>query len=231
MRSIFIGFLIVLSQGTLFAQSTNEGSPDLPGDLMVNVGLNFLQDQSPEMDLSLFGSKSLGLYYSNRFEISPAISFYPAIGLGLEKYSFDNDVAIVRDADDVVVLNDISSLGDIKRTKLAVTYLEIPAEFRFFPKKTSDGSGFFIGIGGSLGLRIESHSKVRIEDAQGDLTQNKNREDFDLNTFRYGLIGRVGARGINAFYRIYLSDLFDKDKGPGGAVPTSFTVGLGINAF
>jgi len=231
MRSILTGFLIVFSLNIAKAQSSGEGSPDIPGDLIVNIGFNFLQDEPDNMRLNFFGSKSLGLYYTNRVVINQKLSFYPAIGFGFEKYSLDRDVTLGRDTDNNVVFTDISGLGEIRKSTLAVNYLEVPLELRFYPTGTTDGSGLFVGIGASVGFKVESHGKVKFENAEGDVNINKNRENFELSNLRYGLIGRIGTRGINAFYRVYFSELFSNGSGPEDSAPSTFTFGIGFNAF
>lgn len=232
MRKLLIAVLTVVSVQTAIAQQEKKGSPDLPGDLIVNVGINTLVDRPQELRLDPFSSKSVGIYYTNRVEISPAFSFYPAIGLGLEKFDFEEEITLTTDTLGVTSITDISGLGAINKNRLATTYLEAPMEFRFFPKKTSDGSGFFVAVGGSIGVRLSSHMKLKYVN-RGDINvTEKIRSDFNLSSVRYGVIGRVGTRGVNAFYRMYFSKVFDDGQVPGGGInPTSYTIGISFNAF
>jgi len=222
--------LIAFSNAAL-AQDNKTGSPDLPGDLIVNVGINTLLDRPKDLRLRAFKSKSFSIYYTNRIQLNESFSFYPAIGVAAEKYDFEDDITLMKDADDALQITDITDLGTIEKNRLAITYLEVPLEFRYYPWKSNDGSGLFVGFGGSLGVRLASHMKVKYTSGDNQIT-DKFKNDFNLGSVRYGLIGRVGTRGINAFYRIYFSNLFDNGKSPDSELnPTSYTIGLSINAF
>lgn len=232
MRKLLIAVLFVVSANSAFAQKEKLGSPDLPGDLIINVGINALVDRPRELRLNAFGSKSVGIYYTNRVAISPTFSFYPALGLGLEKYDFQDDITLTNNATNETQITDISGLGVISKNRLATTFLEAPVEFRYFPKKTTDGSGFFIAIGGSIGIRLASHMKLKYTTEEDVNVTDKFRTDYNQSTVRYGLIGRIGTRGVSGFYRVYFSQVFDDGQVPNGlANPTSYTLGISFNAF
>ena len=232
MRKLLIAVLIVVSANSAFAQDEKKGSPDLPGDLIVNVGINALVDRPRELRLNAFGSKSVGVYYTNRIALSPTFSLYPALGLGLEKYDFQDDITLENNTAGVTGIVDISGRGVIDKNRLATTFLEAPVEFRYFPGKTSDGSGFFIAVGGSIGIRLASHMKLKYTTANDVNVTDKFRSDYGLSSLRYGVIGRIGTRGISGFYRMYFSKVFDDGQVPGGGInPTSYTLGISINAF
>ncbi len=231
MRKVFLLVVGVVFGTQLFAQSERVGSPDIPGDLIVNFGVNSLSGAPKSMKLNPLGSFSWGLYYSNRIGMGNMFAFYPGVGLGLEKYGFRKDVSLGFDEEQNVILDTISSLGVISKTNLAVNYIEIPAEIRFYPWKSTDGTGFFVGVGASIGFRFESHTKVKYEDSSGDNFQIKQRNDYNLSPFRAGVIGRVGTRSINAFYRMYFTELFDPGAGPEDISATAWTVGISFNGF
>ncbi len=229
MRKVVVLIVGVFTGLSLMGQS-NEGSPDIPGDLIVNFGSNSFSSSSESMKIKPLSSISWGIYYSKRIAMGNSFAFYPGIGLGLEKYGFKNDVTLGFDDEANVVIDTISALGSINKSQLIANYLEVPLELRFYPFKSTDGRGFFIAVGGSLGVRYESHTKYKYEDELNDNFMIKQRNDFNLNPFRVGAIGRIGSRGINAFYRMYFTDLFESGFGPDGNASV-FTVGLSINAF
>ncbi len=228
MRKVFLLVLGILVAAQTIAQ--DEGRPDLPGDLVVNFGFNSLSSAG-DLKTNLIGSNSWGIYYTKRIGAGDFLSIYPGVGFGLEKFGFEEDVTLGFDSEGNVMFDSISSLGSIKKTKLAVNYLEVPLEFRIYPFRSKDGSGFFIGLGGSLGVRFESHTKVKYEDTAEDNFLTKERNDFNLNPIRAGVIGRIGSKGINAFYRMYFTELFDPGLGPNDIKATPFTVGIAINGF
>lgn len=193
---LFTFFLSVQAQDRRFAQ------PDLPGDLMLDIGLNYWTNERDT--LANFGSKSLGVYYTKRFKISNNLSFYPGVGLGFEKYSFKKNYHYAN-VDGNIQLDSLNGL--MKKNKLAVTYFDVPLELRFHPKGTIEGEGFFVGAGVFGGLKMGAHTKLKYE--QGDAKRKeKLRDNFGLEDYRYGYIIRVGWKGINFYYRRTMSQLF-----------------------
>ncbi|MCH2218577.1 MAG: PorT family protein [Flavobacteriales bacterium] len=232
MRKVILLVVGVFVGLNLMGQDAREGRPDIPGDLVINLGTNFFTSAESSFDLKPLNSLSWGIYYSKNISMGNSFSFYPGIGLGLEKYGFENELTLGFDSDNNVVFDSLSNIGDItvKKTQLMVNYIEVPLEIRYFPLKSTDGSGLFVGVGGTLGFRYESHTKYKYEDSLEDNFLVKQRNDYNLNPFRVGAIARVGTRGINAYYRMYFTDLFDSGFGPDGNA-TAYTIGISINAF
>ena len=180
--------------------------PDLKGDLMLDLGLNYwVGDQDTT---SAWKSKSMGIYYTNRKRISDKFSFYPAIGIGIEKYGFQKNFHLVNNDGSV----EVSALdGVIKRNQLVVTYFDVPLELRFHPKSTIEGEGFFVGAGVIGGLKLSAHTKIRYTQ-DGHKRTEKFRSNFGLNDFRYGMQVRFGWKGVSFFFKRYFSETFRHDQ-------------------
>ena len=73
----------------------------------------------------------------------------------------------------------------------------------------ADG-GFRIGLGGYAGFRLGSRSKVKFSDGKKD----KERDDFNIQTFRYGARLQMGYRGTDIFINYDLNELFNEGRGP-----------------
>ena len=124
-----LAFLLSIN---IFSQSVS--SPDLPGELKIQIGSNFLIDNPDSMDTGFWGSKAFNAQYLYSVQFGQsAVSFHPGFGIGTDKFSFDNNVTLTRDADGSINITPLNPLefGSVKKTKLAVTYLEVPLEFRF----------------------------------------------------------------------------------------------------
>lgn len=203
MTRFFLNFLLLGIVLISAAQDKKFAQPDLPGDLVLDLGLNYWVNDDDT--LKNWGSKSLGIYYNKRYKISNKLSFYPAVGLGFERVAFQKNYHYDTDPDRNVVINSTSAL--IKKNKLAVTYLDIPLELRFHPKGTIEGEGFYVGGGVIGGLKLSAHSKLRyIED---DINRKeKLHSNFGLNDIRYGYQVRVGWKSFQVFYKRYLSDFY-----------------------
>jgi len=232
-------FSLILLGAVLFstAQDRKIPQPDLPGDLLLDIGLNYWSND--EDTLKNWGSKSLGIYYNKRYKISNKLSFYPAVGLSFEKYALKKNYHYATDIDNNIVID--STIALIKRNKLAVTYLEVPLEFRFHPQGTIDGEGFFIGAGVLGSLRMGSHTKLRyVEDEEK--RKEKLSDDFGLNDIRYGYQIRMGWKNIHFFYKHYLSEVYgnpqkkvspDALQTPNGELfhPRASTFGINFSGF
>lgn len=231
-------FSLILLGVVLFsaAQDRKIPQPDLPGDLLLDIGLNYWSND--EDTLKNWGSKSLGIYYNKRYKISNKLSFYPAVGLSFEKYAMKKNYQYANENGNIVI---DSTSAIIKRNKLAVTYLEVPMEFRFHPNGTQSGEGFFIGAGVIGGVRLNSHTKLKY--LQDDVRRKEKLTDnFGLNDIRYGYQIRVGWKNIHFFYKHYLSEVYgnpQKEVSPsdlqtpnGGLFnPRASTFGINFSGF
>lgn len=241
MKKILGVLLVVLISNVLIAQEdSNKGKPDIPGTLLVDLGFNVLNNAPESMDTKLIGSKTFNLYYQYDINIGDSrFSFHPGIGVGIDKYHFDADVTLthLQDASGSYVtsidslVNLFPNASGFNKSKLAATYLDIPVEFRFHTNPYDKSRSFKFGIGGRIGFKLNSHTKIKYTE-DGNTVKFKNHQNFDMNTIRYGATARVGIGWFTLFYYHNMSDLFKSDKGPSlGTAITSYTVGLTIAGF
>ncbi|MEM9895595.1 MAG: hypothetical protein AAF789_04440 [Bacteroidota bacterium] len=227
MKYIFTLLFLSLALFSLAQETFNR--PDIPGEIMVDIGLNYWDEEPPGLEQRGFPSKHVGIYYMRRKALNNKFSFYFGLGLGMDKFSLGDSSTLLTTVDTLIVPNEIAAPGvSFNKNRLAVTYLEIPLNLRFHPAGTQDGEGFFIGVGAMVGLRLNSHSKWKYD--QGDETIiTKNKGSFNLNPVRFGLQGRVGFRGVHLFYKRYFSEVFDSALG--NVNPTHTTVGINVTGF
>ena len=208
---------------------STQARPDIPGNLKVELGWNFLQDEPAPMEIRSFGSRSFNVYYTYEFPVGNfGLYIIPGIGLGLDRYKFDNDFTLNQDTDGNVTFVDITET-DPKKSHLIANYIDIPLEFRYYVKSDNPKKSFFVGFGGKFGFLFGSHTKVKFDDGDETVTA-KEKRSFGLNPFRYGLTGRLGYGGISLYGYWSLSELFE--DGPVGTLDTkNFTIGLSVNLF
>jgi hypothetical protein len=65
----------------------------------------------------------------------------------------------------------------------------------------------------------------------GETKKFKNKQDFNLNPFRYGATLRIGAGNFGVFGYYSLTPIFRDKEGPNQAELTNFTVGLTLAGF
>ncbi|MCP4460975.1 MAG: outer membrane beta-barrel protein [Cytophagales bacterium] len=230
MTKFLLSFLLLVVSFTALSQEKLSGQPDLPGDILFDIGFNSW-DQSGDT-LKNWPSRSLGIYYNKRFKLSNKFSFYGAAGFGIEKFSFEKNYHLTADNSNIVLDTLIAS---ISMNKLSITYFDIPLELRFHPKGTIDGEGFFVSAGAIPGLKMGAHTKVKYE-VDGHKQREKVGANFGLQDFRMGLQFRVGWKGINIFYKTYLTkvfrhkqDLVDPDLNLTGELFNPKVTSFGIN--
>ena len=195
---------------------------------MLDLGFNSLMNNNELINTKIFPSRSFGIYYMAKRKLSDQFIFNPAIGFTFEKIGFA-DRANYQLNNLKIVSWDTVEVGELKRNRLAITYLETPLEFRFYPKKTLNGEGFFVSFGGILGLKIVSKTKIKYK-LGGTNLKEVNVANFGLSDFRYGIVARVGFEKVNAFMKYYLSD-FWRSAPIAQEKSSQFTLGINLTGF
>lgn len=245
MKKACYTFLLLLILPTyIFAQGKNKtiirrkaAAGFLPGSLVADFGFSFLTDKPDEMDLGFWGSKIFNTYYFYNIHLGQSnFTVRPGIGLGLESYKFKNDFTLTRANDTRKPMFEPASKvfpqsKEIKKSKLYTNYVDFPLEVRFNSKRKNRKKGFFVALGGKIGVLFNSHTKVIYrEDSQRKKT--KVKEKFGLNPIRYGVYGKIGVGRLGLFYSHTLSTLFEKDKGPDKTTDTRpYSIGLSFAIF
>ncbi|MEQ9425972.1 MAG: outer membrane beta-barrel protein [Cyclobacteriaceae bacterium] len=210
-------------------------TPDVPGNLTVDLGFNFLFNKAPAMQTKFWGSKSAGLYYT--FQLNPKGTFFSintGLGLGLEKYALEDDITLSTTEDAtlgrVATIDTLAASLNGKKSKIAANYLEIPLEIRIYTNTTNREKGAYFSMGATAGILYQSFTKVKFSENGVD-SKVKNNTDFELNPFRATAIFRIGTRGFNVFYRFGITELFEDGKGPNGAKTKFNTFGISFIGF
>lgn len=234
-------FLVLLITGTvatfqeLKAQDA-PARPDVPGELIFDIGFNTLLNNDVELfETSLWGSKTFNVYYMYDIQLfNSQFSFLPGIGLGLDKFDFDNAVTVdvpINQPDTTVMVNLFDALGNVnlKKTRLATGYLDIPFEFRYY-LRPNDPKSFRVGIGGKAGVLIGAHTKIKYERGE-ETVKVKDKRDFNISGFRYGFQARVGVGSFNLYAYYGLNEFFEDGDGPDASGMNQLNIGLSIVGF
>jgi hypothetical protein len=154
--------------------------------------------------------------------------FFVEWGLGVSWYNFkfqDDATRLVQDVDDVkgVTFEKDPRDADVSfiKSKLTVSYIHaslVPMidvgghnrKARFWD---SHNSSFRFGVGPYAGYRIGSHTK-QVYKEDGDREKDKDRDNFYLNNFRYGVRMQLGIRSADFFFNYDLNELFATNRGP-----------------
>lgn len=212
--------------------------PDLPGSFIIEFGFNTAQGTTPaNFDQGVWGSRTLNLYYQYPIRLwKTKFSFNPAMGLSFERYKFSNNFTLPSTPNangqyDLVRITDVYQNASPVKSMLIMNYLDfMPVELRFDTKPEDLARSIHISAGLRVGLLFDSHTKV-VFDQGGEEKTIKDKQKFGLNTFRYGLYGRVGIGNFNLFYNYTITPVFDATKAPSGSQMNTATIGISLSGF
>ncbi|RXQ89036.1 PorT family protein [Ancylomarina salipaludis] len=173
----------------------------------IAVNLNFLQ-----YDISLQKNKT-------------NIGLVTGMGLEWNNYRFDQDITL-QEIDGKIYPNPINPDWSVRKSKLTSLYLTVPLLLEFqIPVKNDHKIHMSAGLVG--GLRLGTHTKIKYK-KNGNTHKDKDRDDYNLQAFRYSAQVRLGYRAINLFANYGMTDLFRNNKGP---ELTPYTIGLTLVRF
>jgi hypothetical protein len=100
---------------------------------------------------------------------------------------------------------------DVKKSKLSITYLDIPFGFQYKASSKIHGT-----LGFKVGWSMDAHTKYKGSDLNGSGLQvvEKSLKLSNIENFHYGPYAVIGYKwfGVSASYQ--LSSVFKKDLGP-----------------
>jgi len=148
------------------------GRPDIPGDLMIEFGFNWVQEHPEGIGFNTTSSRTFNAYYLYEMNIGEsAFSFHPGIGIGTEKYAFVQDITLGYGLDSLgnrgvqfVSLDSIYGSGaEFDKSQINPNYLDIPFELRWRSRKYDPKSSLKITLGGKVGYLFDSKTKVKYD--------------------------------------------------------------------
>ncbi|RUT78812.1 outer membrane beta-barrel protein [Ancylomarina longa] len=191
----------------------------------------YISDLNGFIDLNLAKSIAVNLNFL-QYDISlqkerNTIGLVTGLGLEWNNYRFDSDMTLEKDISGKIQPVGFNPEWNIKKSKLTSIYLTVPLllEFQIPVKYNTRRVHLAAGVVG--GLRLGTHSKIKYK-FKGNTHKDKDHDDFNLKTLRYGAQVRLGYRSLNLFGTYGLTNLFEKNKGP-EMVP--YTVGITLVTF
>jgi len=105
---------------------------------------------------------------------------------------------------------------DTDKVKFRTTNLVVPIHLEFGPSKKIENKDYFrystvkklkIGLGGYAGLNIGNMQKIKYKE-DGDREKDKQRNQFEVSEFVYGLSGYVALGDVALYVKYDLNPLF-----------------------
>jgi hypothetical protein len=183
----------------------------------VGVFTDIWQGQPDNMNTRTInqGAQVFGMY---TYRVNES-SFYLAGGLGMGMHNLYSNTYIQDIKADTIVFSNIPDGVSYKKSKISLTYIDLPIEFRIKTNK-----GFRIALGFKVGYLINSHTKYKgqrflVTDddetiSDGVNVTDKERDISKMELWRYGPTFRVGYKWFNVTAYYQLSKLFIPGKGP-----------------
>lgn len=166
-------------------------------------------NKSMEVNINLF-KLSFGLQKNEN-----KIGIVTGLGLNFNDYRFSNDYTIGNNNGYIVPVP--VSDANLEKTKLSTGFVTVPLLLEF---QLPGESGFWVNFGVIGGIKMGSHTKVKI-----DGTKTKDHDDFSISPFRGGGTARIGHKGFSVFGTYYFTPFFKEGRGP---VMNPITFGIGL---
>ncbi len=202
----------------------------------IDLGINnWLEDgQFPDGDNAPYSVKPWGSWYVALNSVNKTWVGGPLFldwGLGISWYNWklqDPDY-IISEGPEAIEFNLAPPELNGSKSKLTASFINIHAvpmfDFSRGRKKVtsyeSSGvkvrryskKGFRFGLGGYAGYRLGAHTKFKFKEG-GSTERDKERDNFYLENFRYGLRGQIGWKGLELFAMYDLNEVFSSGRGP-----------------
>ena len=200
--------------------------------LFLEIGFNnylengkFPNEQNQQYAAGPLGSFNLNFGASLRLRFAKIFSLNCEYGLGWNNYRFqDKSTLLTKEDNGLSFSKQLFSEEEnyeFEKSRLSVSYMNVGLIPMFHITKNDFSSENYgkifklrLGIGFFAGYRISSNMKYKfsLDDIK---IQYKERKDFYINSFRYGIKAIAGIGEIIDIYISYdLQELFVKDKGP-----------------
>jgi hypothetical protein len=194
------------------------GSFDFGGNMLWKTNYGNYPEGTPDF-LALRPEKSFECninFAEYSFGFGSYIGIVTGLGLNFNDYKFRNKYTI--EAVDGMVQPVALPDEDFRLSKLSTGYLTAPLLLEIQIPGNGGEDRLFISGGLIGGLKMGEHTKTRIGDEK-----LKDKGDHYVSPLRWGYTARVGFNDMGIFATYYVTELFEKGKGP---VTNPLTVGL-----
>ncbi len=161
---------------------------------------------------------------SSRLGIAPGVC-YSVSGVksnSVYQYEFNS-------SGDEVLFTDLEPYDTLyTKSKLSVSYLEIPLEVHIHLKPNNRRLGFLIAPGFKAGLLVGDFWKLNYHSTVAGAEKVKVYGIENISPFRYGVSLRLMYYKFGLYGYYQLNDLFEDEKGP---AITPFSIGITVSPF
>ena len=162
-------------------------------------------------DLIPLGSRYVAVAFSQRPTLVDGkrtkLSLYYAAEASWNNFMFQDPILVQKGPTNIQF---VQSPEPLKKSKLTTFALQLPVVPRLSFYNSSGRKVFHIGLGGFIGYRLDSYTKIKHENS----SNTRDHNNFYLNNLRYGLVGHLGIVKTSLFVKYDLNPVFQAGKGP-----------------
>lgn len=195
--------------------------------LLVDLGFNQFIGAPDLFQIEPLKSRTVNIHYLLKVKLGKYFLLTPGIGLGLEGYNFEREnLRFFSPTSSPAVFLDTLPNTNYFKSKLSANYFDFPIELRFRSSQ-NEKKALSISIGAKAGFLFHGKAKTKFEKDGIDIKE-KHISSYYLNTFRYGIIGRIGVGYVNFFFYKSLTSVLKESRGP---ELNPITIGLSLTTF
>jgi len=204
----FLLMFVMLFSSMGFSQVISESAKR-----KVTVGVDLFTDiwQNKPDDMYIRTiNQGANVFAMYNFQLANGPSTF-GVGLGISNHNLYSHSRIDNIKGDTIVFTPIPDDLSYKRTKINLTYLDIPMELKIRFKNEMK-----MGVGFKIGYLMNSKEKYvgDMSTAQPNRVTIKQKSISQLETYTYGFTLRFGYKSVNLFGYYQISQIFKRDRGP-----------------
>ena len=185
------------------------------GSFSLSPQNDFLDYKDAKTSTVSFDLLHFGYRFNTNFKI------YVAGGFDWTLIRLKKNITIQEDNDALTYINEPI---DFSKNRFSSSYAHFPLNFELRTKENRNGKRLYLIFGPELGILLNGKVK-QISDERG---KEKNRDDFNFQSLRYGGSVRVGYGWIGLFTKYYFNDMFETPAQE-GLKNMSFGISFGLN--
>ena len=184
----------------------------------IDLGVSsFTHDQDFDMpdglrdyDVDVFSSRNFRIHiYQQRVNlINQKLNLVHGLALDYKRFSFSNPVTMQSglDSTEMATEEDVDFETNLMRKNDVV----LPVYLYYRSNPLNKSRSFNLMVGGQVGVNFRTETRQETSD---DL-RIRNRGDFNIKRFNYGVGMRIGIGRFNFYANYELSPIFQSDRGP-----------------
>ena len=163
--------------------------------------------QNTDLETRPWGSRYVAINLMSRTRLSrqrrKAFYFKYGLSFSWSNFMFDRNVQLVQNNN---MLEFVDPGFGLEKSKLTVSYINAPVMFQFYMKNKIK-----ISAGGYAGYKLGSYTKIKYNN-DGDTEKDRDRGNYQLSPFRYGLRAELGWSWFTLFANYDLNTLFRENS-------------------